>query len=291
MTSKRWAGTTFGSGWMHKWLIRLLAFIDVRVFYLFSALFIIPVCLVFCNSRKTSWHFYRARMGYSRLKAAWSVYANHCVFAQTVIDKFAMWAGRRFDVTVDGLEHFNRLAAGDEGFVMLSSHIGNYEIAGYSLVSDRKTINAVVYEGEKASVMHNRTNMFDKTNIRMILLRSDMSHLFEIDNALSEGDIVSFPTDRYMGGRTVEYPFLGSAAKFPQGPLSTAAMRGVSVIAVNTMKTGAKRYRIYVTELQYDTSAPRKEQISCLCSAYASQLEKRVKEYPLQWFNFFDFWA
>lgn len=291
MASKRWAGTTFGSGWMHKWLIRLLAFIDVRFFYLFAAIFIVPVCLLFCNSRRTSWRFYRVVMGYPHLKAAWAVYANHYNFAQAVIDKFAMYAGRRFEVTVDGLENFDRLAAGEEGFVQLSSHIGNYEIAGYSLVSDRKTINAVVYEGEKASVMQNRTSMFDRTNIRMILLRSDMSHLFEIDKALSGGDIVSFPTDRYMGGRTVECRFLGRSAKFPQGPFSAAAMRGLSVLAVNVMKTGAKHYNIYVTPLEYDTSAPRKEQIACICGAYVSELEKRVMQYPLQWFNFFDFWA
>jgi predicted LPLAT superfamily acyltransferase len=291
MEQKQWAGSTYGSGWMHRCLIRSLRFIDVRFLYLFSAIFVIPVCLVLNESRKTAYHYFRRILGYGRCKAAWSVYVNHCLFGQVVIDKFAMYAGKRFDVEVDGMQYFNELASRDEGFLHLSSHIGNYEIAGYTLVSERKTINAVVYAHEKATVMENRNNMFVKTNIKMITLKEDMSHLFEIDEAVCGGDIVSFPTDRFMGqAKCVECDFLGRPAKFPQGPFSVAAMRGLDVLAVNVMKTGAKKYHIYVTPLHYDKQQPRKEQIRQLSQAYVAELEKRVLQYPTQWYNFFDFW-
>jgi predicted LPLAT superfamily acyltransferase len=291
MEQKQWAGSTYGSGWMHMCLIRSLRFIDVRFLYLFSAIFVIPVCLVLNESRKTAYHYFRRILGYGRCKAAWSVYVNHCLFGQVVIDKFAMYAGKRFDVEVDGMQYFNELASRDEGFLHLSSHIGNYEIAGYTLVSERKTINAVVYAHEKATVMENRNNMFVKTNIKMITLKEDMSHLFEIDEAVCGGDIVSFPTDRFMGqAKCVECDFLGRPAKFPQGPFSVAAMRGLDVLAVNVMKTGAKKYHIYVTPLHYDKQQPRKEQIRQLSQAYVTELEKRVLQYPTQWYNFFDFW-
>jgi predicted LPLAT superfamily acyltransferase len=291
MEQKQWAGSTYGSGWMHRCLIRSLRFIDVRFLYLFSAIFVIPVCLVLNESRKTAYHYFRRILGYGRCKAAWSVYVNHCLFGQVVIDKFAMYAGKRFDVEVDGMQYFNELASRDEGFLHLSSHIGNYEIAGYTLVSERKTINAVVYAHEKATVMENRNNMFVKTNIKMITLKEDMSHLFEIDEAVCGGDIVSFPTDRFMGqAKCVECDFLGRPAKFPQGPFSVAAMRGLDVLAVNVMKTGAKKYHIYVTPLHYDKQQPRKEQIRQLSHAYVTELEKRVLQYPTQWYNFFDFW-
>lgn len=291
MEQKQWAGSTYGSGWMHRCLIRSLRFIDVRFLYLFSAIFVIPVCLVLNESRKTAYHYFRRILGYGRCKAAWSVYVNHCLFGQVVIDKFAMYAGKKFDVEVDGMQYFNELASRDEGFLHLSSHIGNYEIAGYTLVSERKTINAVVYAHEKATVMENRNNMFVKTNIKMITLKEDMSHLFEIDEAVCGGDIVSFPTDRFMGqAKCVECDFLGRPAKFPQGPFSVAAMRGLDVLAVNVMKTGAKKYHIYVTPLHYDKQQPRKEQIRQLSQAYVAELEKRVLQYPTQWYNFFDFW-
>ena len=289
---KKWAGTTSGSNRMHGYLISVLRHIDVRLLYLFSYIFVIPVALVRNPSRKTAWDFYRNHLGYGRLKAAWYVYLNHCKFSQVVIDRFAMYAGKKFKVEVEGMDIFSSLASRDEGFVMMSSHIGNYEIAGYSLVSDTKTINAVVYGYEKQSVTDNRNNMFRKTNIRMIGIREDMSHLFEIDRALAAGDIVSFPSDRYMGAtKTITAPFLGQEAKFPMGPFSVATMRGLDAIAVNTMKEGSRSYRIYVTPLEYDKSASRKEQIRQLSAAYIAELEKRVRQYPARWYNFFDFWS
>ena len=291
MAQGQWAGTTYGNGWMHKCLIKTLRILDVRLLYLFASIFVVPVCLILNPSRKTAYTYFREIHKYGRLKSAWATYINHCKFAQVVIDKFAMYAGKKFDVVVEGMNEFNALASGQEGFLHLSSHIGNYEIAGYTLVSEKKTINAVVYAHEKASVVENRNNMFTKTNIKMITLKEDMSHLFEIDQALCNGDIVSFPTDRFMGQtKCVDALFLGKTAKFPQGPFSVAAMRGLNVLAVNVMKIGLTKYKIYVTPLHYDKEQPRKEQIRQLTGAYVAELEKRVLEYPTQWYNFFDFW-
>lgn len=291
MEDRQWTGKTFGNGWMHKMLIRSLCFINVRVLYVFSYLFIVPVCIVLNKSRDTSYDFYHNHLGFGRIKSYCYVYLNHCRFAEAVIDKFSMYAGKIFKVSVVGMDNFNDLASGTEGFLHFSSHIGNYEIAGYSLVSENKAINAVVYEHEKASIMENRNNMFEKTNIRMISLKSDMSHLFEIDEALCNGDIVSFPTDRFMGqAKCIECDFIGQKAKFPLGPFSVATMRGLNVLAVNVMKEGWTRYRIYVTPLPYDRTAKRKEQLAQLSHAYVTELEKRIRQYPTQWYNFYEFW-
>lgn len=291
MADKAWAGTTYGGSKMHRYLVTTLRYIDVRLLYGFAAIFVVPVCLVLNESRKTAYRYFRDRHQYGRCKAMWTTYVNHCKFAQVVIDKFAMYAGKTFDVKVEGLEHFNALANGEEGFLHLSSHIGNYEIAGYTLGSDKKTIHAVVYAFEKASVMQNRNNMFSKTNVSMITLKEDMSHLFEIDQAICKGDIISFPTDRCMGQtKVVEALFMGAKAKFPQGPFSVATMRSLNVLAVNVMKTGLTQYTIYVTPLVYDKSQPRKVQMQQLIAAYTAELERQLKQYPTQWYNFYDFW-
>ena len=289
---RKWAGTTYGNGWMHKYLILILRHLDSRVLYLFVAIFVIPVSLLLNRSRKTAYYFYHEVLKYGVLRSAWLTYCNHCQFSQVVIDRFAMYAGRRMEVEVDGFDKFLALSAKEEGFVHLSSHIGNYELAGYTLVSESKTFHALVFAGEKESVMENRNNMFGKNNIRMILSKPDMSHLFAIDQALSGGDIVSLPADRNNGSaRSIECMFLGKKAKFPQGPFQVAAMRGIDVLAVNVMKESLTKYHIYITPLTYDKEAPRKEQLRQLAEGYVAELEKRILQYPTQWYNFFDFWA
>ena len=275
---------------MHRWLIGLLRRIDVRFIYVFAYVFVVPPCL-FRPGFKFIYRFFRLRFGYSPVKAFWNTYLNHCFFAQAVIDKFAMYAGKKFDVQIEGYDHFLHLAAQEEGFVQLSSHMGNYEIAGYTLVAETKRFNAIVFFGEKASVMENRNRMFSNTNIWMIPIRQDMSHLFEIDRALSNGEIVSIPADRILGSpKVLKAELLGKEACFPMGPFTVAAMRGLDVLAVNVMKESSKRYRIYVTPLDYDKQASRRVQTEQLLHSYVAELERLLALYPTQWYNYFDFW-
>jgi predicted LPLAT superfamily acyltransferase len=276
---------------MHQWLIRLLQWVDVRVIYAFTSVFIVPVCLLFPTSRSHIYRYFRERHDYGILKSVWMTYVNYCHFSQAVIDKFAMYAGQQFNIATEGYDNFLRLAAQPEGFVQLSSHVGNYEIAGYTLVAQNKPFRALVFHGEKPSVMENRRLMFSETNISMIPVSSDMSHLYLINEALQRGDTVSMPADRIFGSRkTIAVPFLGHPATFPLGPFSVATMRALDVLAVNVMKTSWKSYTIYVSPLHYTKQAPRRQQIAQLSAAYVTELERMIKLYPTQWYNFFEFW-
>jgi len=288
---RNWAGTTYGNGWMHKWLIRMLRYSDVRLWYAFVAVCVVPVCLLVNPAQKIIYHYFRKRWHYSKVRAALATYRNFYLFAQVVIDKFAMYAGKHFNIEIVGNEHFLALASREEGFVQLSAHVGNYEIAGYSLVAEKKRFNALVFGGEKASVMKNRNKMFANTNINMIGIDADMSHLYEINSALANGEIVSMPGDRIFGSeKSIETDLLGATAHLPAGPFRVATMRGLDCLAVNVMKTGAKSYRIYVSPLIYNKQAPRPEQVRGLADSYARELERIVTMYPEQWYNYFEFW-
>lgn len=279
---------------MHRWLVASLRVLDIRLLYLLIMTVIMPTCLLLNtnHSRTAAYHYFRRRMGYGRWRAAWATYLNHYRFGQVVIDRFAMFAGVHFDVKVEGYEHFRRLAEQEEGFVQLSSHVGCYEAAGYNLVAKCKRFNALVYGGEKSTIMEGRRHQLDKNNIRMIAVQSDMSHLFLINQALADHETVSMPADRVVGSpRTVTVSLLGAEARLPMGPFSVATMRGMDTIAVNVVKTGTKAYTAYVDALHYDREAPRKQQMQQLADAYAAALDRIVRKYPTQWFNFYEFWS
>ena len=64
----------------------------------------------------------------------------------------------------------------------------------------------------------------------------------------------------------------------------------LDVLAVNVMKVGLLKYKIYVTPLYYDKNQSRKLQIKQLSAAYIAELENMLRQYPTQWYNFYDFW-
>ena len=286
----QWEGTTYGNSLMHRWLINILKHIDVRIVYIFTYVFVIPPCL-FRPGFKPIYHYFRERWGCGPIKAFLKTYQNHCVFGQVVIDRFAMYAGKHFKVEIEGYEHFLRLTHQEPAFAQLSSHIGNYEIAGYTLTSHEKPLNAVVFYGEKQTVMEHRQDMFSDKNIRMIPVRQDMGHLFLIDQAIQQGEIISMPADRIFGSKkSVSAKLLGAEVKLPLGPFSVATMRGLDVLAVNVMKSTTTGYKIYVTPLDYDRQAPRRQQINQLAQGYIAELERMLTMYPTQWYNYFEYW-
>ncbi len=292
MAEKQWKGSTFGSRRMHAWLTKLLRVVDVRALYVFSGIFIVPVCIVVNPSGKTSYRFYRKRFGYSRLKSLLYVYRNHYLFSQLVLDRFAVYAGQKFGIEIEGFEHFKKLAEGDQAFMHFSSHVGNYEIAGYNLISKTKKMNTVVFGGEKAFVMENRGSIFESHNIRMIEASDGFDHLLKIAEAIGNKEIVSMAADRTVGSaKSISSEFFGEKARFPAGPFTVAAVSRLDVLAVNVMKTGGKNYRIYITPLEYDKDSDRNTRIQLLADSYAAELERILRLYPAQWYNFYDFWA
>ena len=278
---------------MHKWLVKFLKVIDVRILYVFAFVFIVPPTMLFNRaSRISTYNFYRKCFGFGFIKSLWMTYRNHCSFSQVVIDKFAMYAGKKFHIDIDGYENFHELSMQPEGFVQLSSHVGNYEIAGYSLVAKTKRFNAVVFGGEKASVMENRGKLFDGNNIRMIPILEDMSHLFVIDQALANGEILSIAADRVSGSQKVfRIDFMGKEAGFPQGPFIMASMRHLPVLFVSVMKTAAKKYKIDVKKIDCPEQGNTRARANKIAEKYVTLLENTVREHPAQWYNYFDFWA
>lgn len=253
---------------------------------------VVPFYMLFNRKGyKAMYQFFRGRLGLGPWKSFWMVYANHFRFGQIILDRFGVYAGKKYHFIREGQEQMDEMETHPEGFMLLSSHIGNYEIAGYSLKPKRKKFNALVFAGETATVMENRQRLLSQNNMSMILVKEDLSHLFALNAALDNGEIVSMPGDRIFGSqKTVDCEFFGATAHFPMGGFALAVQKEVEVLAVFVMKEGMKTYHAFVCSIQCDRTDNKREQIKKLAQTFATQLEDIVRRYPTQWFNYYDFW-
>jgi predicted LPLAT superfamily acyltransferase len=291
----QWQGSTGGGTLGQRLLIMIFRRCNLRVGYCVAAV-AAPFYMLFARKGYLAvYHYFRHQHGCSKWKSFIRTYRNHFLFGQVVLDKFAVFASMHkiFDVQIDGYEHFERLCNDSKGFVVVSSHVGNFEIAGYSLKAEKKPMTMLYYDGETKIVQHNRSRMLNRSNIRFIPAADDMSHLFAVNAALQNGEIVSMFADRMAGsGKYAECSFLNGKAKFPVGAFALAAGFEVEVLAVFCMKTAAKQYKIFVQPCSQPSHkhASKSEQIQHLAQNYAAALENIVRQYPLQWFNFYEFW-
>ena len=293
--TKDWKGITGGSTLGQKALLFLFHFFNVTVGYVFLAI-TVPFYMLFARKGYLSiYRYFRKHIGYSPVKAFFHTYLNHFVFGQCMLDRFAVYAGRKnfFRLKITGNEEFYRLLNEEKGFIIASSHVGNFELSGYLLKQDKKRINALVFGGETKEVMENRLKLLKRNNISIIPVSGDMSHIFTINNALSAGEIVSMPCDRNFGSpKSVECDFLSGKADFPVGAFALAAHFSVPVVSIFVMKESISDYHVYVKPVSVDDSikASKREKAELLANMFVKELENRVKQYPEQWFNFYAFW-
>lgn len=271
--------------------MRIVRHVPLRLMYGFVAVFVVPFYFVFSKGYKPMYHYFNQRLGYRPVKAFFGVYHNFCRFSQVILDRFYMFSGGKFDVEVENYHLYQELAEDKPGFMILSAHVGCYELAGYTLVATKKRFNALAFGEEAEAIVENRQRLFENTNIRIIPVKDDLSHLFALNDALDNGESVSFPSDRLVGKqRTVTCEFLGAPARFPMGPFALAAQRDLPVLTVNVMKDSAKRYKVYVNRLQKE-GEKRDERINGYVRQYVGHLEEVLREYPEQWFNYYEFWG
>ena len=264
--------------------------------YYFAGIFVLPLWMLFKRQpiRHIAYYF-RNRFRLRGVKLWYAVWLNHYRMMQTVIDKFAAYGGRQFSFELEGNEAFLSLEDKPEGFILLSSHIGNSELVGYSLGSTRKKLSALVYAGESPTVMENRRRLLEKHNIEMIKVDDTLDHLFAMNAALANGNIVCMPADRIIGSqKSFSTTFLGTETRFPLGPFATAVQRNVAAVAIFMMKEGVKRYRLIVRPIRLTTEEQsalgRRDRMNVMGCRFAQAFEDVIYRYPHQWFNYFDFW-
>ena len=275
---------------MQRTLIALFRFLPLGLLYGVMAC-VIPFYMLFGKGTRPSYRFFRKRLQMGRLRAFCHVYLNEFRLGQVVLDRFAAYAGKSFRMDVPERAEFDRLAADGRGFVMLSSHTGCFELVGYTLRSDRP-IHVLVYSGETQTVMENRRRLFEAMNIRMVPVSEDLSHIFTLNAALSDGGIVSMPGDRLFGSqKALRCRFFGEDASFPMGPFLLSVQRQVPVLQAFVMKEGRRVYRVFLSVIPVPQEGTKQEKIQRMADTYAATLERMVRRYPDQWFNFFNFWA
>ena len=286
-----WNGRTDGTPFMQKGLIVIFKVIPPEVMYGVMAL-VVPFYMLFKRkSYLSTYHFFRRRLGKGPLSAFFHVYLNHFCFGQIILDRFGAYAGKNYHFDIDGLPLMNTLEAQPDGFILLSSHVGNYEMAGYMLHSKSKRFNALVFAGETETVMENRQRILSQNNISMIPVREDLSHLFAVNAALENGEIVSLPADRIFGSqKSVDCRFFGEKASFPLGAFAMVVQKNVPVLAVFVLREGLRKYHAYVQEVTCDPQTGKREQMAQMAQNFAEKLEAIVRRYPTQWFNYYDFW-
>jgi len=237
-------------------------------------------------------YLYENRLGLSRKKATVLIKKNIHIFGQTLIDKIALLSKipTPLSFTHEGIEHIEKMVQDGKGGILLSAHLGNWEAAGHMLERVQAVVNIVMYDGEEEKMKQYMQQFEENRSFRVILIKDDLSHIYEISAALARNELICLHGDRYRPGhRTIQQNFLGKAAHFPAGPFILASKLKAPVSFVFAFKETNLHYHYYSYPANIYNGRGN-EGIHKMMIDFSTILEKMLKKYPEQWFNYYDFW-
>jgi predicted LPLAT superfamily acyltransferase len=290
--TQSWEGKSKGNTLGYRIFIGILRFAGTKPAY-FLLRFVAFYYFVF--SRKSTRHIYqyfRLRQGFSKWKSVRGVYRNYYIFGQTLIDKIVVMAGLKAPYThfFDGEHYFNDMVAEGRGGILISAHVGNWELAGHYFKRLPIKLNILMFEGEHKQIKQYLDSVMSDKNLNIIVLKDDLSHIYEIGAALGRNELVAIHADRFVAGsRTIRGKLLSEEANFPIGPFVLATTFKVPISYVFSLKETNTHYHMFASKPKTYT-ANKQVAIPEALSDFTRELEAKLKQYPEQWFNYYDFW-
>jgi KDO2-lipid IV(A) lauroyltransferase len=178
------------------------------------------------------------------------------------------------------------------GAVIVTGHIGNWDVAAKTLREYAQPIN-VVMGREANSTMHDYARaMHERAGVRVIYSDTSVFSALNMIRALRNNEIVAIQLDRMLGlGGARAVPFFGAPALFPSGPFVLARLAGSPLIPVFIPRIGTRHYAVrFGTPLVLSRDARDTYSLDRAMRSAVVDFERVIRAFPTQWFQFAPFW-
>lgn len=213
-----------------------------------------------------------------------------------LIDRFAILSGRElFDIKLNGYEKLSGLLSEQgKGFILLTAHFGNWQIALTTLKNMKKPVYLLMRPEDNPAVKESLKIDGQDSFIKIISPEGYLGGVVEAMNALNSGGILSVMGDRKYGFEGIKASFLKEEAVFPLGAFSIAAASNLPVVVLLSAKLNDNKYIVDVSNIlypRYNNPKDKKEQLRKYVQEFAGILEEYAIKYPYQCFLFHDIWG
>ena len=249
----------------------------------------------FCSPKawRALWNYYRRHFHYKPFRTIINIYRHFFCFGQCIVDKMAAKAGLTSELTfsTENYEPFLDVLNGNKGVILVGAHIGAWEMGAQFFGDYGKKMNIVMWDAEwqKIKAVINRNALADNYNV-IPVNKDSIEAILHIKKALEDGEYICMQGDRYTNEEHhTAMPFLNGTAEFPDGPFLLAAKMKVPVVFYFSMRE-KMGYHFIFHIVQVTEKLGSKDYQQAILKQYVETLERLVRRYPRQWFNFYEFW-
>jgi predicted LPLAT superfamily acyltransferase len=229
----------------------------------------------------------------------WLSFRHFYAFGQCVLDKYVAWMQTPSTIKMDPAEEaaLFALVESKQGCLLIGSHFGNLEYSrGIAHRHPELVINVLIYDKHAENFARLLSESAPESRLHLIQVTDlDLDLAIRLKAKVEQGEWLLIAGDRVPVGESdnvAAAEFIGAPADFPIGPFVLANLLHCPVYLMHCyLKDG--EYELSMN-LFAEEIRPRRHNgqrsYQAYVQSFASKLEARVAQAPLQWFNFFDFW-
>jgi KDO2-lipid IV(A) lauroyltransferase len=192
------------------------------------------------------------------------------------------------NVMITGLENIDRALAMGKGVIILSAHIGNWELGGFILSLLRQPMAAVALRHQDKRI----NDFFTRQRLRGALIPIEIGiTLRECYRVLRANGLLALLGDRDFSTNGLKAEFFGRPTMVPKGPAVLSHRLGSAIVPSFMTRESDDNFRLAFGEPIFPPKGPDKEEaIREIAARYLPVIEDYIKRYPEQWYVFRKVW-
>jgi len=185
--------------------------------------------------------------------------------------------------TVEGIEELKEVMAGGQGAVIVTGHVGNWEMSAAAVASRGVPVDVVAYRQKNPLFDLHWVRVRESVGIRT-LVNVDAFKL--VPQSLEDGRLVALLGDQNQRERGLFVPFFGKLAATSKGPALFALRADVPIfVGAGVREPGwPPRYRVEVRRIDLPSEGGWRERLEETTRRHVALLEEWVKQNPEQYF-------
>jgi len=191
-------------------------------------------------------------------------------------------------VTFKGLEHVAAARAAGRGSVLVSAHMGNWELGGAVMACRGLPMLAIVQPHPDPRVHRFFMSQRESLNYQVV----PVGHAARpILRHLKANGMVATLGDRPYGEAGMEVELFGRPARLATGPARLALSTGAALVPWFVLRRFDDSFMMAIEPpIPSFEGLPRAERLRQMTQAFARVLETYIRENPSQWLTFYPVW-
>ena len=192
------------------------------------------------------------------------------------------------NIRIENIQYFNDTIAKGKGAIILTAHMGNWELGGIVIALLGYPFWAVALPHKEKKVDELFNHQRESKGVKVIPLNKAVRSSLDV---LRRNELVALVGDRDFTDNGIIVNFFGKPALFPDGAAAFSLKTGAPIVPGFMVRNPDDSFTLRIEKpLEFTPTGDKKKDLLNFINKYKAIFEDYIRRYPDQWYMFRRFW-